>query len=201
MSSHELIGIVAGLIDFISFAPYIRSIVKGQTKPERASFAIWTTSSLLLLASYFASGARDTIWFLLSYSVMQVVVLFLSYKYGMGGFNKLDIVCIVGALLGLTLWIVTDNPLTAVLLNLVVDVIGFIPTIKKIYFLPETENKLSWSMAAIASLLNLLAINKWTFGIAVYPVVILWPYWLVVVLLLFPRRKLKQSKAELYKKF
>ena len=58
----QIFGKVAGILAVLSFFPYIRSIVKGETKPERATFVIWSVLSFVTLFAYFASGVRDAIW-------------------------------------------------------------------------------------------------------------------------------------------
>ena len=63
MSASTLnVGFFAGLLSLAAFVPYIIAIVKGVTKPNRATWWIWTTNGLILLASYYASGAESTVW-------------------------------------------------------------------------------------------------------------------------------------------
>ena len=50
-------GVLAGLLQLAASAPYIRDIVRGSTKPQRATWTIWTTLSFVVLASQWASGA------------------------------------------------------------------------------------------------------------------------------------------------
>jgi hypothetical protein len=188
MSVAAAAGVTAGIIDFVSFIPYILSILKGKTKPSRTSFGIWSVVSTTLLASYFASGARNTIWFILSYTIMQFVVFALSFKCGMGGLSKLDILCTAGAFIGIALWIITKNPLTALYISLTVEVIGFLPTFRKSYLHPHTENTLSWSLCTVGAIVNLFAITSYALNIALYPFAILACDALVASLLLFPRR-------------
>lgn len=187
-------GRVAGLLALISFIPYIRSILKGETKPERATFAIWSVVNFVTLFSYFASGARETIWVPFVYCIFQVVIFLLSFKHGMGGFNKLDIICLSGAAIGVFLWISTKNPLTALYLSIFVEILGFIPTFKKSYLYPQTENTLAWSIAIVAAFLNLFAINSLKPEIIIYPIYLLLGDGSVAFLLLFPKVRIKLSK-------
>jgi len=191
MTYAVVFGISAGIIDLISFYPYIRSILRGETKPQRAAFAIWSLVGILTLFSYFASGARDTIWLVLVYSVMQLFVFGLSFKYGMGGLSKLDISCMFLALLGATLWIVTRNPLTALYCSIFIETLGFIPIIRKVFMMPETENTPAWTLSIIAAILNLFAITTLSLQIALYPFVMVIAEGIVVTLLFLSRVKRK----------
>ena len=165
-----IIGAVAGILAFVSFIPYINSIIKGKTKPNRATFTIWSGVNIVTISSYIVSGARTTIFVGLVYTVLQIVVLILSLKRGMGGFNPFDIACLIGATIGITLWIITKNPHTALYLGIFSEVLGLIPTLKKSYLHPDTENTLSWSIAVVGSALNLFALTSWRPEISVYPI-------------------------------
>lgn len=195
MSIAPIAGVSAGVLDFFAFLPYIRSILRHETKPNRATFTIWTVVSTVILLSYFSAGARDTIWFVLVYSIMQYIVFGLSFKYGMGGFNKLDILCLLAALVGVILWMRTKNPLSALYINIVLEAIGYAPTIKKAYTHPETENTFAWIVSMTAAFVNIFAITSFVLHIALYPFVILTCNSIVTLLLLFSPYNRKQKKS------
>ncbi len=186
-----LIGQIAGFIALVSFVPYFLSILRGETKPQRVTFAIWSFVNIVTLLSYFAAGARETIWILFVYAIFQIVVFILSLKYGMGGFNKLDIACLGGATLGILLWAITKNPLTALYITIFVEFLGWIPTAKKVYLIPTTENTLSWSIASIAALLNLFALTSLRPQISLYPIYLFLGDFIIAFLLLFPKLRFK----------
>src|SRR5688572_28706718 len=117
----ELIGKIAGILALISLVPYIVDIFRGNTKPERTTWAIWSVVSTILFFSYYASGARETIWVGLMWMLGTVIVFLLSIKYGVGGTSKLDIACLIGALFGLLLWFITKDPTKALYINLAMD--------------------------------------------------------------------------------
>jgi len=164
------LGQLAGLLSITAIIPYVRSILRGDTKPNRASWLIWAVEGLILLASYYFSGATTTIWLTISFAVIPLVVFALSFKYGVGGFNRLDMVCLFGALIGLTLWRITRSPVVALYINILVDFLGFLPTIQKSYLHPETENSLAWIIGTSATALNVLALTTLKLQIALYPI-------------------------------
>ena len=192
MTLASLFGELAAVLAFLSFIPYVRSILKGDTKPERATFGIWSVLSFVTLFSYFASGARDTIWITLVYTVCQTFVFYLSFKYGMGGWNKFDFVCITGAAFGIFFWILTKNPEIALYISIVIEILGFLPTIKKSYLYPETENTIAWSIAGIAAISNLFAITSLRPEIFLYPIYLFLGDGIVALLLLFPKLRIKR---------
>jgi len=180
----QIFGEISGVIGTIAFIPYIRSIIQGETKPNRASWFIWAILGGTILASYHFSGASSTIWLAVVYAIMPVIIFLFSFKYGVGGLERLDLICLAGAALGLLLWKLSDKPEIALYLNILVDSLGFMPTLKKAYFQPASESKLAWSIGVAATWLNLLAINSWRPGIALYPIYTL-TFNTLVLLLLF----------------
>ena len=170
MNVSELLGQAAAIMALVAAVPYIRSILQGRTKPNRASWLIWVMVNYSLVFSYHFSGATTTIWINMVYVITSSAVFLLSLKYGVGGYTRLDIFCLVGATLGLLLWWLTNNPVTALYLNVLMDAFGFLPTLKKGYLKPQTENKLAWTISAFANVLNVLALTTWQFRIAFFPV-------------------------------
>ena len=179
-----MLGIVAGVIAFIAYIVYIKAILRGETKPNRATWFIWTFVGLVLATSYYFSGAENTIWVPFVEFIGPLAIAILSIKYGEGGIkSKLDIVCFVGAVISLILWFVFDSPVVALVTNLVIDVFALIPTIKKSYLRPEGEDFWAWFGTGTADTINLFAIEKFTFGVMVYPVYMLVLDIIIVVLL------------------
>jgi len=185
---HALIGRIAGLIAAVAFIPYIFSIFRGETKPQKASFAIWAAIGIVSLASYIASGATNTVWVLWVYAVVGVLIFILSFKYGVGGFEILDVICLSGAAIGIFLWVATSNPHYALYLSVLCELLAYIPTIKKVYYHPDTENKAAWLIGLFAGLLNLLAINALALDIIIYPAYVVLADTIMVLLIMIPRK-------------
>jgi len=162
-------GKVAGLVALIGFVPYLISIVRRQTRPSRATWWIWSLVGSGLCASYFASGARDSIWVPLSYVIGPVVTAVASIKYGEGGWSRLDKICLAAAASSFVVWFASGSALVALLMNLGVDVAGAIPTIRKSYVDPASEDRVSWSLFFVANVLNLAALRSFSFSEAAYP--------------------------------
>lgn len=197
LMSPALIGQIAGVFAVIQVIPYIVSIFRGHTKPERMSYFIWFIVDALTITSYIAIGATTTIWVGLVYVFTGLAIFLLSLKYGMGGFSKLDIFCLFLALIGLSLWVITSSALLAMCFALFAAKIGYLPTIKKAYFFPETENTLSWTMCAGSSILNIFALTTLAPSIAIPPILGAIFNSIVAYLLLFPiaHAKLAERKT------
>ncbi len=185
---HSFMGITAGFLSFIAFIPYILSTLKGKNRPNRATWIIWTIVGVILLFSYKAAGATDALWVSIANVLAFGMVLSLSFKYGEGGWNSFDLLCLTGAAIGLFLWWYFSSPLPALYMSILVDLIGAIPTFKKSYLDPAGENLLSWILFWIANTLNLFAVQEWNMAMATYPIYLFLLTGALALILVFRRQ-------------
>src|SRR6185295_4383083 len=90
--------------------------------------------------------------------------------HGDGGkWNLMDKICFFVSIFALFIWWFLKSPLLAFLLYVAIDFLGILPTIYKTYNKPSTESQAAWIIDSIGSVLAVLAIEKWTFIIALYP--------------------------------
>ena len=184
MEVHALFGIMAGVIALAAFPVYIHDVVRGKTRPNRATWLILTLSGFILAASYYASGARDTLWISLAYPLGFLAIAILSFKYGEKKWYRFDTVCLVLAVASAALWWFLQTPLVTLFINVGIDFLGILPTIYKTYRKPSTESRSAWILDVIASVFALLAVAQWTFSIAFYPVYLLITNCIIVILIL-----------------
>ena len=169
-AQQALLGALAGALSFLGFMPYIVEIVQGKTRPNRATWWIWTVVGAMLCASYYASGSPQAIWVPLSYVAGPLVTALLALKYGEGGWDRFDRTCLVASVLSLTLWWIAGSPWLALLANVGIDFLGALPTMRKTYREPAAESLPSWTIFLVADALNLGAIGTWSPATALYPV-------------------------------
>jgi hypothetical protein len=189
------IGIISGIIGFLAFLPYIVSTFQGKTRPNKATWIIWSILGVIIAASYYAAGARETAMLPFAYALGMILTTAICLRYREEGWTALDKGCLAGAGAGLILWALTKDAAMALYLLTIVDAIGSIPTIEKAWKRPETEDKAAWAMFLIANALNILAINSWTFSVAMYPIYVIILSGTMCALLFFPRKAGKISDA------
>jgi hypothetical protein len=86
------------------------------------------------------------------------------------------------------MWVIFDSPMSALLINLLMNLLGTLPTIRKVFYQPETESRLAWTLFSLGNLLNPFAIEEWVFSMAVYPVSMVLIVGVVAALVLIPNR-------------
>lgn len=166
---------------------YSKAILKGEAKPHRTTWFVFLLITTLTTASLLASGDTVAVWLAGATTLQSALVFILSIKYGMGGWSKIDIACLLIALLGIYLWKTTANPALALYTSIFADFVGLVPTLIKIYFHPDTEIFALYSLDALAGGLSLLALNSWMPKDYAYPVYIMTINLLTCLLLVISR--------------
>ncbi|MES2213894.1 MAG: hypothetical protein V4465_00675 [Patescibacteria group bacterium] len=191
----RIAGLLAGITSFASFLLYYISIVRGKTIPNRATWFILTVVGTLICTSYYSLGARDTIWIPVSYVIGPLITFLLSIKYGEGGWTNFDRWCLFGSGVSLFFWWLFDSALLALLINILIDLFGMLPTLRKSYLRKESEEPFPWLITFLSCMLNILAIETWDFSIWIYPIYMLIINGAVFLLLYYPEkiRSLKLS--------
>jgi hypothetical protein len=141
----------------------------------------------MLCASYDASGARHAVWVPVSYVIGPLATALLSLKYGDGGWDRFDRTCLGASLLSLVVWWLARSPLLALMANLVIDLLGALPTLRTAYHDPEAESLLCWMVFLLADTLNLCAMGSWSLTASLYPVYLFILAAVLVTLLGYPR--------------
>lgn len=166
--------------------PYIQSILRGETKPHRTTRSVYLVIGVLTTLSLLASGDRTALW-ISAVSTVQAIVLFsLGMRYGVGGWSKTDIACLLTAAVGIVAWQTTKDPVLGLYLGIIADFVGTVPTIIKSYRFPNTENWSFYGIDAIAGFCNVLAVTDRSLQAYVYPAYLVW---INVIIALLARRK------------
>ena len=157
------LGIIAGAIALTAFIPFIAAIVKGTAKPSIVTWTTWTIVNILLLKSYYDSGAHNTLWLPLAFLTGDMFICLLSFRYGEKLITNLDkVVIVLVAINILSILIFSYNKDVVLALSVATLIIGGLPTIRKSWLRPQNENKLVWSIFGLAAVVNLFSIEDWS---------------------------------------
>lgn len=192
---HETLGIIAGVLALIGYVPYIISIFAGKTRPNKATWIIWTLVGGLLAFSYLAEGDRNAIWVPIGYFIGPLIVAILSFRYGYATWTKFDKICVVVALISIVPWVLSKDATFTLLINVFIDLAGALPTILKSYREPETEDFSAWFIFFVANTIEVFSISRWNIA-ATYPIYLFLLAGSIVVLILKGKIRNKRSLIE-----
>ncbi len=162
---------IAGLLFLAGFVPYIRAIWHGETKPNKASWLIWTFLDAVTLAGMYAKGTENAQ--IVCAFVGSVVVLVLALKHGKSGWSMLDKASLIAAITGVVLWAAFSDPDIGIVASLVVVTVGSFPTFVSAWNDPGAENKAGWTLFFLSCVFGVMAITEWTLASAAQPIAFL----------------------------
>lgn len=165
------LNLIAGILFLVAFVPYIRAIIKKQTKPAKASWLIWASMDTVLFLGMLSQhaingqiiGAICGAW----------TVFILAMKYGVPGWSKIDKICLGGTILALLLWKISGNATVGIATSLVSGILGSVPTFINAWQDASRENKTAWTIYWLSCLCAIGAVPKWTLADAGQPITFL----------------------------
>ncbi|MDB5159749.1 MAG: hypothetical protein JWO99_12 [Candidatus Saccharibacteria bacterium] len=189
----ELFAILgAGIILFCTL-PYIIDVVKRKTRPNIVTWVVWTVLISIGAAALFASHDYNAAWLLVGDAIATFAVVIVGLKYGTAELDGFDIVCLIGALVGLALWLIFDSPIIAIVATIIIDLIGTIPTIRHSYRRPEEETSITFALGAIATIFTLLSLSEYAFSAWIYPAYLLCSNGLLFLIIYFGQHRKRRT--------
>lgn len=166
----KIIGILGGLIAIAGSIPYMIDTYKKRISPHRITWGIFVLTDVIAIANQLAAGATNSVWLVVGWALANLTIFVLSLRYGVGGTEKLDIVVLCGAILGVIAWQISGQPIASIIANLFVTTLALTPTYKKGWVDPKSETSTIWLWGAIASLLGAISVGKLDYILLLAPV-------------------------------
>jgi hypothetical protein len=161
----HICGVLSAVLPLWAIVPYVRSILRGRTKPHQFSWLIFTIMSGITLASQLASGAGASALLFAVFFFDELVVLLLSFKYGVKGTSRFDRLLLTLSLFTILIWIVTRDTTLAVWLTAAIDIPATTMTVLKVRKDHGSEAAGPWIIASVACIFSILTLVKTPFGI------------------------------------
>ncbi len=92
-----------------------------------------------------------------------------SLRVGTKDIKKIDGIILMVTLSAIPLWLLTKNPLWSVLIVIMIDGLGYGPTIRKSWNKPYEEAALSWALSCVFFILSIMALEKYKLTTYLYP--------------------------------
>lgn len=178
----------------VSNIPYLLDVIKGKTKPRVVGWGIWATLSTIAMVAAFFDKQYPTAILLLFVTLMDMPIIIFGWKNGDKTIQKLDVYCLVGAIIGLILWWIFNSPGIAVVASLTIDSIGSLPTIIHSWKKPNEETLISFVFGIAKALCTILVLTDWRITASAFPIYLFVVNALITIIIIF-RRKYIESKA------
>lgn len=189
-----IIGIVTVILAAVSYVPYFRDMLSGKTKPHAFSWLIWAVlNGIAYIGQVHDKGGAGS-W-PLGFTVVAMSAIFLvSLKKGEKDIRPFDWFCLIAAGFALIPWLLADSPLTSIILVTIIDLLGFMPTIRKVYIRPFQETLFTHVLSTIKYGLILIALQTYTAVTVLFPLAVFIADGLLVALIMVRRKQVGKRR-------
>lgn len=162
----QYIVLIGAVVQLVGIFVYIRAIVRGQTKPNRVTWLMWSAGPLIGSVAAFSDGVR---WaalpvFMSGFAPLLVLITSFINPKSYWKLEKFDYICGSCSILALVLWGITKEPLIAIIFSIASDGFAAVPTIIKSWKHPDSESVEAYTTGLFNSLTSFFALR--TFGIS-----------------------------------
>lgn len=163
---------IGALISAAGSVPYILAVIRGTVRPRLVSWGVWAVLAGVMTVSAFIEGAMASAVMTAITFIACATVTILGWQRRTGGINRVDMVCLVGAVLGIASLAIFKSPLIALTVSVAVDIIAFIPTLMHAWTSPYEESLACFALSALGGTLAVLAVLVGEISVAalLYPV-------------------------------
>ncbi len=163
------LGIIGGVLIAGSFIPYIHGIVKSKTEPHVYTWFIWSiTHMIAALAILEGNGGLFAALSVASGGVLSFTIFLMSLRQGTRNITIFDTATLIIAILAVFIWWKLDHPEWAIIIVAFIDILGFLPTVRKTWIEPHSESIVAWTLYAFGNMAALLAITSYSIMTSFY---------------------------------
>ena len=193
MSIYALLGILSPLICAVGYVPYIAAMAKKKITPHPFSWLLWAILGFVSLVTYIGVGAKVTLPLAIMNFAGPTLIFFFTIKYWKEGFSRVDYLCLAFSLVSILTYVIFHRAAIALTINLAGDLFAALPTVRKTWIDPSSENFLTWFCFAIGAMVSLVALDgHFSYGVTLLPLYLASFETLMVLLVL--RGRLKKSR-------
>lgn len=161
----ETVAFVAVLMAIFGNISYLKDVFKEKVHPHPYTWFIWSIVSLVTFFGQLQKGGGVGSIPTGVAEAFNLIIFFFSLKYLFNGkaghIRKVDNYFLAIAILGLIPWLLTKDPTISVVIVVLIDVVAFIPALRKTWVHPHTEKPTLYSMNVARHILMLFALEAY----------------------------------------
>jgi hypothetical protein len=187
----NLIGIIAIVLTFVGYVPYIRDVISGKTIPHVYSWFLWGFVTSIAFGIQFSSGGGVGSYVTLAAAVLCTLVCIIGLTLkGKKDITRSDTLFFILAFIALGCWLIAKQPIISAILATGIDLLGFAPTIRKSWNKPYTETLSFYLLNTVRFILAVVALQIYTIPTALYPIAWIFGNGLFGLMLIIRRKQL-----------
>lgn len=157
---------LSALLILVGDGSYLFETIKGRVKPNRVTWLLWGLAPIVIYFAQLSKGVGFEAYLTLVIGAVPILIFVATFfnKKAYWKLTRFDYTFAVLSVIGLIAWYFTKDGNLAIFLILIADVFASIPTFRKAYTHPETEDYKIYLLNSIALLIALLTIRSWNFA-------------------------------------
>lgn len=183
--------VIATLLSIARRFPYVARMVYGDVRPHAFTWLIWgITQGTASAAMWYGGGGWSAVS--LGIGTLMVFSIFvLSFKYGTKDITAGDTILLILAIAAILVWWQMNDPLLSVLMVSTIDAVGFLPTYRKTWNEPKTEDVFYWATGIIVLFMLIAALNEFNLLTLTYIVTLIAGNVGIIALVLLRKKQLQ----------
>lgn len=187
---YVIFAAAAILLAALRYGTYLLTIYQGKTKPHAFTWLLLGSVTCVGTYAQFELNGGASTWALGFVAFTCLFIAVLAFFVGEKEYKKSDWVALIICFLAIPLWKMTGNPMLAVSIIVLIDILSYWPTIRKSFNKPHTEPPISAFISGMRYLLIILAVPDITWGNIVYPLYLMLVDWGFAVYIVIRRAQL-----------
>ena len=167
--------IFGAILNLIGSTTYVVATIRGNTKPNRISWFLWAVIPFIAFSAELSLGVglQSLMTFMVGFGPLMVFIASFVNRKSVWRLTAFDFICGGLSVLGLVLWLLTEQGNIAIALSIVADGLAAVPTLVKSYKAPGTESSTVFLLGGVSAAITLTTIDYWTFAHWGFPLYIL----------------------------
>lgn len=182
------IAIIAALLAVVGNVPYLIDVIKKRVEPHAYTWFVWSIISCIVFFGQIARGAGIGALPTGASELFTIIIFLFVLPNGFKHIKKIDTVFLVVALLGLIPWALTNDPTISVVIAVTIDLIAFIPTLRKTWQEPKTEKPLLYGTNVARHALALFSLQAYNIATVLHSIAMIVTNTLMTVFIVSPRK-------------
>ena len=185
----ETIAIIAAIIAIFGNVPYLRDVIRKRVQPHPYTWLVWTIVSGVTFFGALQKGAGVGAIPTGAAEIFTVIIFFFSLQYGFKQIKRIDTYFLIIALLGLIPWALTKDPTISVIIVVSIDLVAFIPTLRKTWQHPKSETPMLFSMNVVRHILTLFSLQAYNIATTLHSISMIIINSIMTSMILFKKEK------------
>lgn len=180
----EAFAVTATIFAIVGNMSYFSDVLSKKVKPHPFTWFVWTIVSGVTFFGQLARGAGIGALPTGVAEVFTLLIFLFSLQYGFKHITRTDTYFLTFALLGIIPWIIYKDPTISIIIVVTIDLIAFVPTLRKTRLHPNTEAPELYGMNVARHVFTLLSLQAYNVATTLHSVAMIitnvWMTFLIV---------------------